>query len=358
MGSKKRRTARHEKVSVREGRRHEGYLLLGKGVSKAEISRKLGVDYTTVVRWQNRRSRLGTDSWRDLKIPGRRPKLSNDQLKELRKILKKNATSRGYPTDLWTLKRVAEVIEKEFGVELSIPQVWRVLRALGFSPQVPQILAKERNDAEIRRWVLNEWPKIVLRARRTNATLVFLDESCVQSRPNVRRTWAPEGSRPVMRVKEGERDKLSLISAVTAEGELYFNIHGKDIASAEVLVFLDHLLREIPGKILLLWDSGGIHRSREVKAFLWENRKRLYTKRFPVYAPDYNPDEAVWNVSKYQDLSNWCPNDVGEMRMVVSEELEGLKRDPARLREAMKAQKLPLPVNGYLGRGWRDQVRI
>ena len=98
--------------------------------------------------------------------------------------------------------------------------VWRVLRALGLSSQVPLRIALERNEPYIREWVRIKWPEIVERAKRTRATLVFLDESCAQTTPNVRRSWAEVGARPVLRHKGG-REKVSAISGVTVDGELY-----------------------------------------------------------------------------------------------------------------------------------------
>jgi len=356
MGSKKRASARREKISFREGRRKEGYRMLGARISKAEISRKLGVDYTTVVRWEERRARRGTSSWRDDKIPGRTPRLTREQLGEVKKILVKGPRAYGFESDLWTLKRVAEVINDEFGIDYSISNVWNVLRDLGFSPQVPQIRAMERDEKWIHEWVENEWPKIVLYARRTKATLLFLDESCVQSQPNVRRTWARIGSEPEIRTRQGKRDKLSLISAVSVEGELYFRIHRKDIDGLDVIAFLRRLLKEIPGKIVLLWDSGGIHRRKEVKQFLHDNWRRLYTKRFPTYAPELNPDEQVWNLLKDKELPNWCPENIEEMNRRVLGTLRRLQKQPHRVRSAIGHAKIPLPVGGYLGRGWRGQV--
>jgi transposase len=356
MGTKKRAAARREKISFREGRRKEGYRLLGSGVSKAEIARKLDVDYTTVVRWENRKAKLGSDSWRDRKIPGRPPELDREQLAALKKILLKDPRARGYDSDLWTLKRVVEVIKQEFGIEYSISNAWNVLRALGFSPQVPTVRAMERDEKWIREWVENEWPKIVLYARKTNATLLFLDESCVQSQPNVHRTWAPIGSEPEIRTKQSKRDKLSLISAVSVEGELYFRLHRKDISGAEVLAFLRRLLKEIRGKVVLLWDSGTIHRTKEIKRFLYENRKRLYTRRFPTYAPELNPDEQVWNLLKDKELPNWCPTDIDEMNRRVLGGLRRLQKQPERVRSALTHAEIPLPVGGYLGRGWRGRL--
>ena len=359
MGSKKRKVKRKEKpATLREEQRRRSYSLLKQGVKKADIARRLGLTWKTIWRWEKRAKREGWDSWRDKKHTGRPPRLQKDELTTLKGILLKKASARGYPTDLWTLKRVAEVIKQEFGYDYSITQAWRVLRNLGFSPQVPQVIALERNDPEVRKWIRNEWPKILDLARSTGATIVFLDESCVQSRPNVRKSWAPKGSPPVMRVVEGSRDKLSLISAVTIEGELYFNLHEEDITEAEVITFLDHLMKEMPGKIVVLWDSGGIHRSRAVKAFIWQNRRRLITRRFPVYSPQLNPDEMVWNLAKEKDLANWCPLNLEEMKRVVHAEMKKLRRQRPRVRSAIRHAKIPLPENGRLPRNWRRRVAL
>ena len=343
MASAKRKGGRKKTVSVREWRRKKGYELLRKGVRKADIARTLGVSWNTVGRWAKRLEGLGTGSWKDVKPPGKPSKLTVKQRDELMNILIKGALARGYPTDLWTLKRVAEVIRQEFGVEYNVTHVWRVLRDMGFSSQVPQLVAKERNDVLVNEWVKSEWPKIRAIARRKHATIFFLDESCVQSRPNVRRTWAPTGARPVLKMKEGERNKLSLVSAVSMEVELYFRVHTDNITGQEIMEFLTYLLREIEGNIVLLWDNGGPHRRKDVKQFLYDNRNRLYTRRFPAYAPELNLDEQIWNVLKYQELSNWCPDTIGEMVSRVKGALGRLKRHPERIRNAIIHSSLPLP---------------
>lgn len=339
-GSRKGRKGSKRKVSERESRRREGYELLRRGVRKQEIARVLGVSWNTVHAWSKRM--LSKRSWRDVKPPGMPSRLDSGQKKKLIAILLKGALARGYPTDLWTLKRVAEVIRQEFGIEYNVTHVWRVLRDMGFSSQVPQLVAKEKNDVFVREWLKREWPRIRALAGRKKAKILFLDESCVQSRPNVRRTWAPAGARPVMRVKEGKRNKLSLVSAVSMEAELYFRIHTENITGREIIGFLTYLLKEIDGDIVLLWDNGGPHRRVDVKQFLYDNRERLYTRRFPAYAPELNPDEQIWNVLKYQRLANWCPDTVEEMKHTVSREMNRLGRHPEIVMGAMMNSKLPL----------------
>ncbi|MCI4368564.1 MAG: winged helix-turn-helix domain-containing protein [Thermoplasmata archaeon] len=139
----------------------------------------------------------GPKSWRDHRHLGGSPKLMVPQQQQLIALLTRGARAYGYLTDLWTLRRVAEVMRKEYGVEYTLSGVWRVLRALAFSAQVPLTRAFERDVAYIRHSVRKTWPEIFRRAMDTNATLLFVDEAGVQRSPNVRRRWAEEGSRRV-----------------------------------------------------------------------------------------------------------------------------------------------------------------
>ncbi len=93
----------------------------------------------------------------------------------------------------------------------------------------------------------------------------------------------------------------------------------------------------------LLRGNNGSPRRVDVKLFLYENRKWLCTRRFPAYAHEFNPDERIWNVLKYQGLSNRCPDTIGEMKARVKSVMSRLKRHPERLRNAIANSRLPLP---------------
>lgn len=330
-------------MSAREERRRLAYHWLRRGVSKAEIARRLEVSWVTVNNWRKRLLSQGPGSWREKKHPGPTRRLTERQRKKLLDILLKGAQSRGYETDLWTLKRTAQVIEEEFGEKYTESGVWRLLQEMGFSAQVPLPRALERDEEYIRKWTEEEWPKIQARARRTGATLLFLDESCMQSRPNVRRTWAPEGSRPEMRFSQGDRMKLNLISAVTPEGALYYEVDRENLDETRVTWFLEKLLEEIPGHLMVVWDNGGIHRSMLVQTFLWLNRKRIETRRFPPYAPELDPDEMVWTTLKTQRLANYCPKTSEELWAATEREMNWMQRHPESVASFIRHSELPLP---------------
>lgn len=340
---KTRSTKTGSSVTLREQTRKRGYKLLRQGKTKAEVAKQLGVSWMTANRW-TKQLKERYASWHDKKRVGRPVKLTRTQHTALKRILKNGALAYGYPTELWTLKRICEVIKREFGVKYNITHVWRVLKSLGFSAQVPLLRALERDENYIEWWINNKWPEIQTLAYEENAELMFMDESCVQSHPNVKRTWAPKGSRPELHVKQSSRDKLSIISAVTVNGELFFSIHGHNLEGVDIVRFLGKLRREMKGKkLLIVWDGISIHRSKKVTRFLEKNKSSFMTRRFPSYAPELNPDEPVWNLAKHHDLANWCPRNKREMRCVITRELRTLSKQKQRVASAIRNAKIPLP---------------
>jgi transposase len=329
--------------TLREQKRRMGYELLMQGRSRAEVAKQLDVTWMTANRWFRWLKSRGRDSWHDKNRSGRPQKLTRDQKRKLKRILKKGALHYGYPTELWTLKKVAEVIEKEFQVRYNVTHVWRVLRSLGFTAQVPLLRAMERDEDYIKWWIDKKWPEILELAHKENAVILFMDESSVQSQPNVKRTWAQRGSRPEIRAK-ARRDKLTIISAVRMNGELFFSVHGHNLEGKDTIHFLRKLMREeTNGKLLIVWDNASIHKSRDVKRFLERRRGRIITRLFPPYAPELNPDESVWNLAKYHDLANWCPTDAKQMRRTITEELRILSTQNERVAGAMRHAQIPLP---------------
>lgn len=160
------------------------------------------------------------------------------------------------------------------------------------------------------------------------ATVLFVDESGFYLLPAVVRSFAPRGATPVLRHRL-TRDHRSVISAVSSEGALYFNVHDKPIDSAVAIRFLRHLLRHVDGPIVVLWDGAPIHRSRAVKAFLATlPRGRLRLERLPAYAPELNPDEGIWRYLKLAELANVCANDLAELRVELCKAIKRTRAKP------------------------------
>jgi transposase len=134
--------------------------LLQQGLSEAEVARRVGVHRQSVNRWARRLADGGRPALKRAPRTGRRPQLSAVDLKGIRQGLKRGPEALGYRTGLWTAWRVADLIERECGVKYSTVQAWRVLRALGWTPQRPTGRALERNEPAIRRWKRERWPEL------------------------------------------------------------------------------------------------------------------------------------------------------------------------------------------------------
>ena len=143
-----------------EARRLRAAELLRKGWSQADVAREVGVHRQSVSRWATALGDGGKRKLRASGFRGRRPKLSDRDLKRIERGLRRGPEAMGFSSGLWTLPRVAELIEQECGVEYSIGHVWRVLRGLGWSPQRPVGRAIERDEAAIEEWKTKVWPRV------------------------------------------------------------------------------------------------------------------------------------------------------------------------------------------------------
>lgn len=143
-----------------ERRRRKAARLFAKGVPRADVARELEVSRPSVSRWYAQWSRGGTAALKGAGRAGRLPKLDASQLKAVDRALRKGPSAHGYATELWTLSRVADVIEATTGVRYHPGHVWRILRQLGWSRRRPARRATERDDEAIAAWVAGDWPRI------------------------------------------------------------------------------------------------------------------------------------------------------------------------------------------------------
>lgn len=143
-----------------EKRRRSAVQLLRGGRTLSAVARQVQASVSSVFRWWQAYQRDGRRGLAAKPTPGRPPGLSPRQKDQLVRLLVRGPLRAGYPTDLWTLPRVAKLIDQEFGVRYHPGHVWKVLTALGWSCQKPERRAVERDEAAIARWKYTEWPRI------------------------------------------------------------------------------------------------------------------------------------------------------------------------------------------------------
>ncbi len=155
---------------------------------------------------------------------------------------------------------------------------------------------------------------------------MFVDQSGFYLLPAVVRTYAPVGRTPILRERLS-RDHLSVMSGITLEGKLLMMEQERAFKGPDVVRFLKHALRRIPGKLLVVWDGSPIHRGKVVKEFLKSRvaASRLQLEQLPGYAPELNPDEGIWKHLKYVELKNVCCRSLSELRRELRKAKERLR---------------------------------
>ena len=146
-----------------EKRRRRAVQLLESGQTLSAVARHVEAAVSSVFRWWQAYRRKGTRGLAAKPTPGRPPRLSAGQKRQLVKLLTRGALRAGHRTDRWTLPRVAALVQEQFGVRYHPAHVWKVLTALGWSCQKPERRAVERDEVAIARWTREEWPRIKTR---------------------------------------------------------------------------------------------------------------------------------------------------------------------------------------------------
>jgi transposase len=143
-----------------EARRRLVVRFLRDGKSMAEASRLSGASYSSVKRWKKAWELGGEEALASKPHPGPETRLSEKQRRRLADILCRGARAAGFANELWTLRRIAQVIGKNFGVTYHPGHVWKILRAMNWSAQRPERRARERNEQAIEQWRRDAWPRI------------------------------------------------------------------------------------------------------------------------------------------------------------------------------------------------------
>ena len=152
-----------------------------------------------------------------------------------------------------------------------------------------------------------------------------MDQSGFYLLPAAVRTWAPVGQTPILEEFQ-TRDHLSAMAGITPEGELYMLVQDRAFKGPDVVRFLQHLLRHVPGKLLIIWDGAPIHRSHEVKEFLANGAaERIRLEQLPAYCPDLNPAEGIWKYLKHVELKNLSCQNFPHLRRELRKAKERLR---------------------------------
>jgi transposase len=326
----------------REWRRLRALYLFRHGWRECDIADALGASKGAVSQWLAT-AREGGRKALYSQPHGTHAKLTEDQKRLIPDFLWHGPEAYGFRGEVWTCPRVVDILAQEFGVTYHRDHVSRILKELGWTPQIPITRAIQRDEAAIALWRTNVWPELRRRAVTERRTLVFVDESGFYLLPGVVRTYGPKGQTPVVD-KRLTRDHLSVMAGVTPAGKLYTLVRRESLSSSESVVFLKHLLLQTGKKVLVVWDGSPIHRWGAVREYLAEEgAKRIHLEALPGYAPDLSPlDQGCWHHLKNVEMANLSCMDMEELHLEFDLAVGRLRQKPRLIRSFFAAAGLAL----------------
>lgn len=147
-------------ASELEARRRIAVEKLRDGWTQVDVAEFLSVHPVTVAKWMARHRLEGAAGLAAKPTPGRPRFLTPAQERTVLRWVAEKPTAHGFRTDLWTARRVADLIHRRFGVQYHPDYLRAWLRQRGYSPQKPRRRAKQKNQAVIDQWVADDWPRI------------------------------------------------------------------------------------------------------------------------------------------------------------------------------------------------------
>lgn len=265
------------------------------GVRVDDVAKAMGVDRSAVFRWLRTFDKGGMEALQGRKAPGNAPKLRV-------LIIGRDPRQLRFQFALWTREIVAELIFREFGVQMSVSAVGRLLRRLGMSPQRPLWRAYQANPEAVERWKTEQFPAIRAQAAKAGAVVFFEDEASVRSDFHGGTTWGEVGHTPIVK-STGARYSVNMMSAVSAQGALHFMLVEGMVDSDVFIEYCKRLLYDNGGRpVYLVVDGHPSHRSKKTKEWVASMDGKLKLFYLPGYSPQLDPDEWVWKNVKHDRI--------------------------------------------------------
>jgi transposase len=259
---------RNAKKDEKEALRLVAIKLYKQKKSQKEISILLNIHKNTIHQWVKKYKQDGLKGLKDQKQghdQGVGRLLSANQEKEIQNmIIDKMPEQLKLPFGLWTRKAIVELIKRQYNIKIAIRTMGTYLKRWGFSPQKPKKKAYEQNVKSVQKWLIEEYPAIVKKAKTENAEIHWGDETGIRNTSQYGRSYAPIGQTPT-KTTMAKRISLNMISTVTNQGKVRFMTYSGTMNAQRFIIFLKRLIKGANKKIYLILDNLKVHHSKLVK---------------------------------------------------------------------------------------------
>lgn len=233
---------------------------------------------------------------------------------------------------LWNRAAVSDLIEREYGIKLSVRGTGNYLKRWGFTPQKPIRRAYEQRPEAVQKWLDEQYPQIEARAKTEGGEIHWGDETALVNTDVRGRSYAPAGKTPVTMAVGGTRQKLSMIATVTNKGQARWMIIDEAFNADRLIEFLEALIKDARKKVFLILDNLRVHHSKPVKAWVAERQDRIELFYLPSYSPELNPEERL-NSDLKQAMGAKVPaRTKAKLRAAAVDHMTKLEQDPERVK--------------------------
>jgi transposase len=328
----------------RYGLRMAAWAMWRKGTRAPSIASALGMNRSTVDNWCGSFSALrepGPESKRGPK-PGAAPSglTARQEARAIRVITDRTPEQLKFDFALWTCECVRDLLLRLFGVELCGRTVRRYLKKWGFTLQHPERRARERDEAAVRRWLDDDYPRIKRAAKRAKAVVYWADQSSVKASEQRPRGYSPRGKAPVCRTVADQGCKASVMSAISNTGKARFMLLKTALNVALFIKFMERLTKDADKPVFLIVDNLRVHHAKALKPWLEKNRGRLRLFHLPSYSPDLNPDEYLNQDLKQAVNARAGARTGAKLAATVASHLRKRVKQPAVIKNFFKHPKI------------------
>jgi transposase len=297
------------------------------GQSPEAIAKAYNFNRACIYRWLRQYDEGGFAALKSEMPPGAKPPITGEMDEWLKQtVLEETPVSFGYDTNLWTCAILSDLLKHEFGATVSDSAVRLHLKKLGLSFQKPEYQDAKRDDEEIEYFLNVKFPKIQRLAIKLGADIGFQDESGVGIMTRYGRTWGLRGQTPVIDVSM-KRGGYNVLSVITAQGKMRYSVKTGRINGEVFIEFLKHLIAKQVRPLILLVDHATFHSSKLVRDFVRSHRAQLRIFFLPKRAPEFNPDEQVWNEIKKNRIGKQPVKDKEDLKKRLFFVLSSLQKN-------------------------------
>jgi transposase len=286
----------------RAWRRAQAVVLAKQGRTARDIADSLGCSLKAVKNWVSQFNAGGIEALHDRARSGRPPLLDPTRYPDLKRRL--NAPPR--PEDgVCTLRGadVRQILDREFGVLMSLQSVYDLLGRLGYSSLMPRPQHEDANPEvqEFFKEIVVEQIQAIADAHpEKEVRTYFEDEARFGTQGTITRVWAPRGSRP-RAVRQNGREWLYVLMAVCVSTGAASALIMPELNTEVLNLFLEQFSGELPAGVhaVLIWDGAGYHTSGSLVV-----PSNVSLIQLPPYSPELNPVENLWHYLRSHHWSN------------------------------------------------------